>query len=82
MRVCELAVELGWTSQRLVSELCRRGEYVESAASALEAPFVRDIQRDFAAISDKPDCDATVAPEACVVQARPWIRVQCRWLPS
>ena len=64
MRVHELAAELGWTSRRLIAELCRRGEYVKSAASALEAPVVRDIRRDFATIREKSDGDATVAPEA------------------
>jgi hypothetical protein len=64
MRVHELAAELGWTSRQLIAELCRRGEYVKSAASALEAPVVRGIRRDFAAISEKPDSDATAAPEA------------------
>jgi nitroreductase len=55
MRVHELAAELGWTSRQLIAEFCRRGEYVKSAASALEAPVVRDIQRDFAAISRPRD---------------------------
>jgi len=31
---------------------------------ALEAPVVRDIRRDFAAITENPDRDATVAPES------------------
>jgi hypothetical protein len=48
MRVHELAAELGWTSRQLIAELCRRGEYVKSTASALGAPVVRDIRRDFA----------------------------------
>src|SRR6266850_2563756 len=64
VRVHELAAELGWTPRQLIAELCRRGEYVKSEAGALEVPVVRDIRRDFAAISEKPDRDATVAPEA------------------
>jgi hypothetical protein len=63
MRVHELAAELGWTSRQLIAELCRRGEYVTSAASALEAPVVRNIRRDFAVISEKPDRDASVAAD-------------------
>jgi acetyl esterase/lipase len=63
MRVHELAAELGWTSRQLIAELCRRGEYVTSAASALEAPVVRNIRRDFAVLSEKPDRDASVAAD-------------------
>jgi Translation initiation factor IF-2, N-terminal region len=64
MRVHELAAELGWTSRQLIAELSRRGEYVKSAMSVLEAPVVRDLRRDFAAIRGKPDRDASVAPDA------------------
>jgi hypothetical protein len=49
MRVHELAKELGWPSSRLLAELRRRGEYVKSAMSTIEAPVVRAIRRDFAA---------------------------------
>lgn len=63
VRVHELAAELGWTSRQLLVELGRRNEFVKSAASALKAPVVRDIRRDFAAISETPDREATVAPE-------------------
>jgi hypothetical protein len=34
----ELAAELSWTSRQLIAALCRRGEYVKSAASALPRP--------------------------------------------
>ncbi|OKH62046.1 translation initiation factor IF-2 [Mycobacteroides abscessus subsp. massiliense] len=49
MRVHELAKELGWPPARLVDELRRRGEWVKSAMSTIEAPVVRAIRRDFAA---------------------------------
>ena len=41
MRVHELAKELGWPPARLVDELRRRGEWVKSAMSIIEAPVVR-----------------------------------------
>ena len=47
----------------MIAELCRRGEYVKSAMSTIEAPVVRNILRDFAATSDKPVPDASIAPE-------------------
>jgi len=47
----------------VIAELCRRGEYVKSAMSTIEAPVVRNILRDFAATSDKPVPDASIAPE-------------------
>lgn len=53
MRVHELAKELGWPPARLVDELRRRGEWVKSAMSTIEAPVVRAIRRDFAA-ADPP----------------------------
>lgn len=61
MRVHELARELGWTSRQLLAELSRRGEFVKSAASQLEAPVVRAIRQEFSAVGE-PDPDATVAP--------------------
>jgi Translation initiation factor IF-2, N-terminal region len=64
MRVHELAVELGWTSRQLIAELCRRGEYVKSAMSTIEAPVVRDIRRDFATAGDEPEADVTIESEA------------------
>jgi translation initiation factor IF-2-like protein len=63
VRVHELARELGWTPRQLLEELSRRGEFVKSAASTLEAPTVRAIRRDFAAVSDGSDLESTVTPE-------------------
>jgi hypothetical protein len=63
VRVHELARELGWAPLHLLEELSRRGELVKSAASTLEAPIVRAIRRDFAAVSEGSDLDATVTPE-------------------
>ena len=65
MRVHELAKELGWPARQLIAELRSRGEYVKSAMSTVEAPVVRAIRRDFAAISDAPDPDASLASEVC-----------------
>lgn len=62
MRVYELARELGWTSRQLLAELSRRGEFVKSAASQLEAPIVRAIRQEFGAVGERPDPEATVAP--------------------
>jgi hypothetical protein len=61
VRVHELARELGWTSRQLLAELSRRGEFVKSAASQLEAPVVRAIRQQFSSVGE-PDPDATVAP--------------------
>jgi hypothetical protein len=61
VRVHELARELGWTSRQLLAELSRRGEFVKSAASQLEAPVVRAIRQEFSSVRE-PDPDATVAP--------------------
>jgi Translation initiation factor IF-2, N-terminal region len=55
MRVHELAKELGWPPARLVDELRRRGEWVKSAMSTIEAPVVRAIRRDFAAADPPAD---------------------------
>jgi hypothetical protein len=63
VRVHELAAELGWTSRQLLAELCRRGEFVKSAASTLEAPVVRAIRREFAAAVAKPGPDNAYASE-------------------
>lgn len=60
--VYELARELGWTSRQLLAELSRRGEFVKSAASQLEAPIVRAIRQEFGAVGERPDPEATVAP--------------------
>jgi Translation initiation factor IF-2, N-terminal region len=57
LRVHELAAELGWTSRQLLFELSRRGEFVKSASSTLEAPIVRAIRRDFAPGPSKPELD-------------------------
>ena len=56
---------LGWPARQLIAELRSRGEYVKSAVSTVEAPVVRAIRRDFAAISDAPDPDASLASEVC-----------------
>jgi hypothetical protein len=66
VRVHELARELGWTSRQLLAELSRRGEFVKSAASALEAPVVRAIRRDFAAAGNTPDLEADVSASAAM----------------
>jgi hypothetical protein len=54
-RVHELARELGWPPNQLVDELNRRGEFVRSAMSTIEAPVVRAIRREFAAV--RPEAD-------------------------
>src|ERR1700759_5588231 len=61
VRVHELARGLGWTSRQLLGELSRRGEFVKSAASQLEAPVVRVIRQELSSVGE-PDPDATVAP--------------------
>jgi hypothetical protein len=62
VRVHELARELGWTSGQLLDELRQRGEFVKSASSVLEAPVVRAIRVDFAAVEEAADPEAIVAP--------------------
>jgi hypothetical protein len=62
VRVHDLAKELGWPSSRLVAELRRRGEYVKSAMSTIEAPIVRAIRRDFASASAAVDPDESLEP--------------------
>ena len=63
MPVFELARELGWTSRQLLAELSRRGEFVKSAASQLEAPVVRAIRQEFGVIGKVQVADAVVTPE-------------------
>lgn len=63
LRVHELAAELGWTSRQLLGELSRRGEFVKSASSTLEAPIVRAIRRDFAPASARVEGDMSLPPE-------------------
>ena len=58
----ELARELGWTPRQLLAELNRRGEFVKSAASQLEAPVVRALLREFGTVSTGPNPDATLSP--------------------
>lgn len=62
VRVHELAKELGWPASRLVDELRRRGEYVKSPMSTVEAPVVRAIRRDFAAARPGSDSEQTLEP--------------------
>jgi len=62
LRVHELAAELGWTSRQLLAELAKRGEFVKSAASTLEAPVVRAIRRDFAPTPATSQADEAYAP--------------------
>lgn len=62
MRVHELAKELGWPPARLVDELRRRGEWVKSAMSIIEAPVVRAIRRDFAAADPPADPEHSLEP--------------------
>lgn len=62
MRVHELARELGWTSRQLLDELRRRGEFVKSASSVLEAPVVRAMRENFATANEGVDREATVDP--------------------
>lgn len=62
MRVHELAKELGWPPARLVDELRRRGEWVKSAMSTIEAPVVRAIRRDFAAADPPANPEHSLEP--------------------
>lgn len=64
LRVHELAAELGRTSRQLLAELAERGEFVKSAASALEAPVVRQIRRDFAPTPVLPHEEDVYPPES------------------
>lgn len=61
VRVHELARELRWTPRQLLAELSRRGEFVKSASSTLEAPIVRAIRRDFAPAIEQSVEEATSA---------------------
>lgn len=71
VRVHELARELGWTSRQLLAELSRRGEFVKSAASQLEAPVIRAIRQEFGTGGDGPHPDAIVNPEMYGRSAEP-----------
>lgn len=62
MRVHELAKELGWPPAQLVDELRRRGEWVKSAMSTIEAPVVRAIRRDFAAADPPANPEHSLEP--------------------
>ena len=62
MRVHELAKELGWPPARLIDELRRRGEWVKSAMSTIEAPMVRAVRRDFAAADPPADPEHSLEP--------------------
>ena len=63
VRVHELARELGWTSGQLLDELRRRGEFAKSASSVLEAPVVRAIRAEFAAVSEDVNPEASIDPK-------------------
>ncbi|BBY06433.1 translation initiation factor IF-2 N-terminal domain-containing protein [Mycobacterium noviomagense] len=71
LRVHELAREFGWTSRQLLDELRRRGEFVKSAANTLEAPVVRAIRRDFAAVGGPSDLETAVTRELYGRSAEP-----------
>jgi hypothetical protein len=71
MRVHQLAKELGWLSSQLIKELRRRGEFVKSASSTIEAPVVRAVRRDFAAASAGADSEETLAPDLYGYSAEP-----------
>ena len=71
LRVHELARELGWTSRQLLAELSRRGEFVKSAASQLEAPVVRTLRREFGTVSTGQGADAKLSPEMYGHSAEP-----------
>lgn len=62
MPVHELAKALRWTSQQLLEELRRRGEYASSPNSTLEAPVVRDILRQHASATPEPDPETILDP--------------------
>lgn len=62
VRVHELAKELGWPPSRLVDELRSRGEWVTSPMNTIEAPVVRAIRRDFAAVAPAADPEETLEP--------------------
>jgi Translation initiation factor IF-2, N-terminal region len=71
LRVYDLARELGWTSRQLLAELVRRGEFVKSAASPLEAPTIRAIRREFGPAGDGCDPDAIISPDLYGRSAEP-----------
>lgn len=71
MPVHELAKALRWTSQQLLEELRRRGEYVSSPNSTLEAPVVRDILRQHAPATPEPDPETTLDPHLYGTSAAP-----------
>jgi hypothetical protein len=52
VQVHELARELGWTSRQPLADLSRRGEFVKSTASQLEAPVVRAIKQEFSSVGE------------------------------
>jgi hypothetical protein len=81
VRVHELARELGWTSGQLLDELRQRGEFVKSVSSVLEAPVVRAIRVDFAAVEETTDPEAifaTRSPEETSVPRLPKCSVGAR----
>ena len=63
MRVHQLAKELGWAPRQLVAELRRRGEYVKSAMSTIEAPVVAGRPSRFRARRRRARLDVTFVPE-------------------
>ncbi|WP_083997766.1 MULTISPECIES: translation initiation factor IF-2 N-terminal domain-containing protein [Mycobacteriaceae] len=71
LRVHELARELGWTSRQLLAELNRRGEFVKSTASQLEAPVVRSLRREFGTVSTGQDPDTKLSQEMYGHSAEP-----------
>ena len=64
MRVHELAKELGITSKTLREDLTKRGEFVKSASSMVEAPIVRQMLEEYASASKSE-------PAAPVKSAKP-----------
>ena len=64
MRVHELAKELGITSKTLREDLTKRGEFVKSASSMVEAPIVRQMLEEYAPASKSE-------PAAPVESAKP-----------
>ena len=64
MRVHELAKELGITSKTLREDLTKRGEFVKSASSMVEAPIVRQMLEEYASASKSE-------PAAPVESAKP-----------
>lgn len=74
MRVHELAKELGITSKELREDLTRRGEFVKSASSIVEAPIVRQIQEDYAAKQSAPASGSAQAKPTPTPAAKPVAR--------